>query len=213
MTPFGVHPYAFPLLLRAPPRSSPTDKATNHCIYFRAAAIHNIPIMQVREGSTKAPRSNRGGAGASTKWMRCDGVMERSRGLHGASVVARGTTLAPPAIPQIMVGPGDWARVTNNHTTQHMTLKGNGRLPPIVTYFMHCGGRDTLITSVAGVQARRWMRGLCSLEGFDNNPNSKRCIHPRLHSTLHPVMHNTLIHVALLLVTFHIETCCGAVTF
>ena len=41
----------------------------------------------------KAPRSNRGGAGASTKWLRRDGVMERSRGLRGASVVARGATM------------------------------------------------------------------------------------------------------------------------
>ena len=41
-----------------------------------------------RKGSGKAPRSNRGGAGAPTKSMRRDGVMERSQGLRGASVVA-----------------------------------------------------------------------------------------------------------------------------
>ena len=37
-------------------------------------------------------RRLRGGAKASTKWMRRDGVVERSRGLRGASVVARGAT-------------------------------------------------------------------------------------------------------------------------
>ena len=46
-------------------------------------------LQRLHEGSTKALRSNRGGAGAFTKWMRRDSVMERSRGLYKASVVAK----------------------------------------------------------------------------------------------------------------------------
>ena len=48
---------------------------------------------RLHESSTKAPRSNRGSAGVSIKWMRREGIMERSRGLRGASVVALGATM------------------------------------------------------------------------------------------------------------------------
>ena len=83
-------------------------------------------LQRLREGSMKALRSSRGGAGASTKWMRHDGVMERSRGLRGASVVAKasrrlrgafvepsrsfGATLVSLAIRQIMTSPGKITR-------------------------------------------------------------------------------------------------------
>ena len=45
--------------------------------------------QRLHEGSTKAPRSNHGGAGVSIKWMPHEGIMERSRGLRGASVVTK----------------------------------------------------------------------------------------------------------------------------
>ena len=67
--------------------------------------------QRLREGSTNTPRRLRE---ATVVAMLRDGVMGRSRGLRGASVVARGaamaaslslhSTLAPPIIRHIMTG-------------------------------------------------------------------------------------------------------------
>lgn len=61
-----------------------------------------------REDSPMAPRRNCGGAGASTKWVHRDGVIERSRGLRRATMVISQSldrALALSAIRQIMTGP------------------------------------------------------------------------------------------------------------
>ena len=69
---------------------------------------------RLREGSEKAPLSNRGGAGASTKWMRRDGVTKHSRGLRRASVVARGTTMATSGNLRVTGNSSNNDRPSNN---------------------------------------------------------------------------------------------------
>ena len=59
-------------------------------LWFHRGLVELVKApRRLREGSTKAPQSKRGGDGVSIKWMHREGIMERSRGLRGASVVAK----------------------------------------------------------------------------------------------------------------------------